>query len=66
LGLTTWIIIVVLVLAVIGFGSTKFFDGVMLGAQKVEQNPIIKNATSTASQFAANATTEAVNKLMGN
>ena len=56
MGLLTWIIVAVVVLAIIGLGISTFFSGVKQGAEKVEENPIIKNATNTASQFVSNAT----------
>ena len=65
MGLITWIIIAVVVLAVIGLGITTFFSGVVKGVEKVEQNPVVKNATSTASQIVSNATNEAINNSAG-
>ena len=65
MGLITWIIIAVVVLAVIGLGITTFFSGVMKGVEKVEQNPVVKNTTNTASQIVSNATSEAINNSYG-
>ena len=65
MGLITWIIIGVVVLAVIGLGITTFFSGVMKGVEKVEQNTVVKNATNTASQVVSNATNEAINNSAG-
>ncbi|OLC23779.1 MAG: hypothetical protein AUH37_01555 [Candidatus Nitrososphaera sp. 13_1_40CM_48_12] len=65
MGLITWIIIAVVVLAVIGLGITTFFSGVMKGVEKVEQNPVVKNTTNTASQIVSNATNEAINNSAG-
>ena len=65
MGLMTWIIIGVVVLAVIGLGITTFFSGVMKGVEKVEQNPVVKNTTNTASQIVSNATNEAINNSAG-
>jgi len=65
MGLITWIIIGVVVLAVIGLGITTFFSGVVKGVEKVEQNPVVKNATNTASQVVSNATNEAINNSYG-
>jgi len=66
MGIITWIIIAVVVLAVIGLGLGTFFMGVKQGAEKVEQNPLVKNATNTASELVSNATKEAMNKVTGN
>lgn len=66
MGLITWIIIAVVVLAIIGLGISTFFSGVEQGAEKVGENPIVKNATNTASQFVSNATNEAINDFKGN
>jgi len=52
-------------LAVIGLGITTFFSGVMKGVEKVEQNPVVKNTTNTASQIVSNATNEAINNSAG-
>ena len=65
MGLITWIIIAVVALAVIGLGITTFFSGVMKGVEKVEQNPVVKNTTNTASQIVSNATNEAINNSAG-
>jgi len=65
MGLMTWIIIGVVVLAVIGLGITTFFSGVIKGVEKIEQNPVVNNATNTASQIVSNATNEAINNSAG-
>jgi len=65
MGLITWIIIAVVALAAIGLGITTFFSGVMKGVEKVEQNPVVKNTTNTASQIVSNATNEAINNSAG-
>lgn len=56
MGTLTIIVIAVIVLAIIGLGVGVFFSGVKNGAEKVEQNPIIKNSTDTAAQYVSNAT----------
>jgi flagellar basal body-associated protein FliL len=64
MGLITWIIIAVVVLAVIGLGLATFFSGVIRGAEKVGENPVVENATNTASEFVSNATKDFRNQIL--
>ena len=50
MGLLTWIIIGVVVLAIIGLGWQTFFSGMWNGAQRIGQNPIVQNVTNEAKQ----------------
>ena len=50
MGLLTWIIIGVAVLAIIGLGLQTFFSGMWNGAQRIGQNPIVQNVTNEAKQ----------------
>jgi hypothetical protein len=54
-GLITWIIIGVVILAIIGLGWQTFFSGIIQGAQKVGQNPIVQNLTGEARDEAQDA-----------
>jgi hypothetical protein len=45
MGLITWVVIAVVILAIIGLGWQTFFSGVWQGAQKVGQNPLVQNLT---------------------
>jgi flagellar basal body-associated protein FliL len=54
-GLFTWIIVAVVILAIIGLGWQNF-SGVTQGAEKVASNPMVKNATDEAGEFVANTT----------
>lgn len=45
MGLLTWVVIAVVILAIIGLGWQTFFSGVWQGAQKVGQNPLVQNLT---------------------
>ena len=45
MGLITWVVIAVVILAIIGLGWQAFFSGVWQGAQKVGQNPLVQNIT---------------------
>lgn len=46
MGLITWVVIAIVILAIIGLGWQTFFSGVWQGAQKVGQNPLVQNLTS--------------------
>lgn len=59
MGLLTWVIIAVVILAVIGLGVGTFYSGILQGAQKVGSNTIVKDATGEATEFAANITNSA-------
>ena len=50
MGLLTWIIIGVVLLAIIGLGWQTFFSGIWNGAQRIGQNPIVQNVTNEAKQ----------------
>lgn len=56
MGILTWVIIVVVVLAVIGLGVGTFYSGILQGAQTVGNNPVVKDATGEAKEFAGNVT----------
>jgi hypothetical protein len=45
MGLLTWVVIAIVILAIIGLGWQTFFSGVWQGAQKVGQNPLVQNLT---------------------
>ena len=51
MGLLTWIVVAVVVLAVIGLGAGVFFSGLIRGAQIVGENPAVQNATQEAGEF---------------
>lgn len=59
MGLITWIIIGVVILAIIGLGWQTFFSGIIQGAQKVGQNPIVQNLTGEAKEGAKDAAKDA-------
>ncbi len=65
MGLLTWIVVAVVILAIIGLGAGVFFSGIMKGASIIGQNPTVKNATLEAKQYienkAANVTTSVIN-----
>lgn len=45
MGLLTWVVIAIVILAIIGLGWQTFVSGVWQGAQKVGQNPLVQNLT---------------------
>jgi len=59
MGLLTWVIIAVVVLAVIGLGVGTFYSGILQGAQRIGSNPIVQDATGEAKEFAGNITKSA-------
>jgi len=59
MGLFTWVIIAVVVLAVIGLGVGTFYSGILQGAQRIGSNPIVQDATGEAKEFAGNITKSA-------
>ena len=58
MGLITWIVVVVTILAIIGLGWNVFMSGVYKGAQKIMANSdILNKITEKAQQFFGNITT---------
>lgn len=64
MGLITWIIIAIVVLAIIGLGVGTFFSGVWKGAQELGNNPVVQNTTGEVKQSISNATEDAKDKLI--
>jgi hypothetical protein len=57
MGLISWIIIAVAVLALIGVGIGSFTTGVFEGAKMVTNSPVVSNATGEAREYAGNLIT---------
>ena len=55
MGLITWVVIAIVILAIIGLGWQAFFSGVWQGAQKVGQNPLVQNITREVEDKVADA-----------
>jgi hypothetical protein len=51
MGILTWIVVVVVILAIIGLGAATFFTGVWRGAEVIGDNPAVQNATGPAREF---------------
>jgi hypothetical protein len=62
MGILTWIIVAIVILAVLGLGWDNFFAGVKRGADKIGITSLIENATDSATEMAKNAS----RKIMGN
>jgi hypothetical protein len=60
MGLLTWIIVGVIVLAIIGLGWQTFFSGIIQGAKKIGGNPVIENVTKAAKDRLGNLTGDIV------
>ncbi len=56
MGLLTWVIIAVVILAVIGLGIGTFYSGILQGAEKIGNNIVVKDATGKTIEFAKNLT----------
>jgi uncharacterized membrane protein len=57
MGLITWIIVAIVILAIIGLGWRVFVSGVFKGAQEIiDSNPIVKNITEKAKHYLSNIT----------
>jgi anionic cell wall polymer biosynthesis LytR-Cps2A-Psr (LCP) family protein len=52
MGALTWIILIIVILAIIGLGWQVFVSGVFKGAEKIiNTNPVLKNTTQEAKQY---------------
>jgi hypothetical protein len=64
MGLLTWILLIVVVLAIIGLGVGTFFSGVWTGFQKVGSNPVVQNATDQAKEGLSDKAGDAKDNLL--
>jgi hypothetical protein len=64
MGLITWIIVIVAILAIIGLGIGTFFSGVWSGVQKVGSNPFVQNITNEGKEFVGNSTSTTIKDLV--
>jgi hypothetical protein len=65
MGILTWIIVAIVILAVLGLGWDNFFAGVKKGADKVGITSLIENATDSATEMAKNASREIIGNSIG-
>ena len=64
MGLFTWIMVAVVILAIVGLGWQTFFTGVSRGVEKIAGSPIVRNVTDEAEEFVANATENAAREVV--
>jgi hypothetical protein len=65
MGILTWIIVAIVILAVLGLGWDNFFGGVKRGADKIGITSLIENATNSATEMAKNASREMIGNSFG-
>ena len=65
MGILTWIIVAIVILAVLGLGWDNFFAGVKRGADKIGITSLIENATNSATEMAKNALREIIGNSFG-
>jgi hypothetical protein len=65
MGILTWIIVAIVILAVLGLGWDNFFSGVKRGADKIGITSLIENATNSATEMAKNASREIIGNSFG-
>ena len=65
MGVLTWIIVAIVILAVLGLGWDNFFAGVKRGADKIGITSLIENATNSATEMAKNASREIIGNSFG-
>jgi hypothetical protein len=54
----------VVIVVIIGIGVEAFFSGLISGAEKLGNNPVIKNATDEGKDFAKGAIQNATNGIV--
>jgi hypothetical protein len=65
MGILTWIIVAIVILAVLGLGWDNFFAGVKKGADKIGITSLIENATDSTTEMAKKASREIIGKSFG-
>ena len=58
MGLVTWIIVIIVFLAILGLGWDTFFSGVRKGADRIGIGPILETAINTTTGLVKNASQE--------
>jgi hypothetical protein len=57
MGILTWIIIAIVILAIVGLGWQAFIAGVFKGAEKIMGgNPVLRNTTEKVKHMLVNIT----------
>ena len=65
MGILTWIIVAIVILAVLGLGWDNFFAGVKRGADRIGITSLIENATNSVTDMAKNASREIIGNSFG-
>ena len=65
MGLITWIIVIIVFLAILGLGWDTFFSGVRKGADRIGISSIVENATNNTIGFIKKASQEIVGESLG-
>ena len=60
MGLITWIIVIIVFLAILGLGWNTFFSGVKKGADRIGIGSILDTATNSTIGFIKNASQEVI------
>jgi hypothetical protein len=65
MGLITWIIVIIVFLAILGLGWDTFFSGVRKGADRIGISSIIENATNNTIGLIKNTSQEIIGDSLG-
>ena len=65
MGLITWIIVIIVFLAILGLGWDTFFSGVRKGADKIGISSIVENATNNTIGLIKNTSQEIIGNSLG-
>jgi hypothetical protein len=60
MGIVTWIIVAITLLAIVGLGWDTFFEGVKKGADKIGITPIVENVIGSAADIVRNVSQDIV------
>jgi hypothetical protein len=65
MGLITWIIVIIVFLAILGLGWDTFFSGVKKGADRIGISSIVENATNNTIGLIKNGSREIIGDSLG-
>jgi type II secretory pathway pseudopilin PulG len=65
MGILTWIVVAVVILAIIGLGAGTFFSGVMRGVEVAANNTLVQNATDQARDFVEEKVKSGIDDVTG-
>ena len=65
MGLITWIIVIIVFLAILGLGWDTFFSGVRKGADRIGISSIIENASNDTIGLIKNASQGIIGNSLG-